>query len=1312
MSSLRYFCLFVLSLFLISESAQAQINGLDYTLQKRRKAEKFDTKRFSDHMFISGGIGANLKLSRDASGIYAGPLTSFYVGKWFTPVIGSRIGLDASYMSVNNGYRANKAGIVGVNWDYLMNLSAFANHYNPDRLFELVGILGVSYHNAFRHASYRHVWGVSGGFQGKFNLSPLVDVFIEPKLSFYGDKMDNNLSWRKYDLFGSVMLGVSYKMVPLENRITTRFFPSFWSNMFMSGGIGIRVLVSKQMLSADVVDWFGPSAQVALGGWITPVSGIRLSVDGGFSNWKAPVNGTHYWLKTAELRADYLLNFNTAFGGYNRNRLFEVIGVAGIEGAYAKKSADKATFAPGVGVGLQGNLRLTKDLDLYIEPRISFYTNKFAGGETLSKLDALTSLNVGITYNTVEREIRKNRDKFANNVFSDNMFIAFSGGLGGIISQPRLGLTTRQALSAKATLSLGKWFTPVSGLRINGTGMIIGSAFPVGRPDRYNAIIAGVDYMFNITSAFTGYKEDRLFNLIVAAGPSAFYRGQKIYPALEAGLQAHFSVTPNWGIFLEPHLLWAANRNALSALTTYKSLLPTVNIGASYTFRGYDRAANRTLFDEGDRSSYFVSVSGGASMYVNNEMFREGHIGPIGRFSLGQWFSPISAWRLSFTGEKIKDNTDRATVYGGVDADYMLNLSTLAAGYNQDRVFTLNGILGAKFGISATPSRELRFIPGVTAGLQGSFRLNPALDLFLEPQASMFLNRFDGIRNQNLIGNVFLGLNYKMKNDRSGTDSKKGKDRFANNVFSDNMFIAISGGFGGIVSRPGLGLSARQALSAKATLSLGKWFTPVSGLRVNGTGMIIGSAFPVVRPDRYNAIIAGIDYMFNLTSAFGGYKEDRLLDLFVAAGPSAFYRGQKIYPALEAGLQARANVTPNWGIFLEPHLLWAINRNALSALTTYKSVLPTANIGFSYTFRGYDRAANRVLFDGESGSSYFISVSGGISMYVNNEMFRDGQAGPIGRISLGRWFSPISAWRLSLSGERVRDQKGEFTVHGGLDADYMLNLSTLAAGYNPDRLFSLSGILGAKFGLAATSSKELRFIPGVTAGLQGSFRVNSVLDIFLEPQASMYFNRFDGIRDQQVVGNVLLGLNYKLKNKSESSSAKGDMENPTFVSAAVGTGVWGNTIVSRNGEVKDKLSFNADIALGRWFNSVSGIRLSLGTNTFRTGVWHDSDKMTVLSLRADYLANLTSCFSGYDPDRFFDMIGIIGVGAAFPTSAADAKTTYTATVGLQAKFNINRKLSLFVEPRGTFFGDKIDGKKCYAKFDAAANLLIGTTYSF
>ncbi len=935
--------MFVLSFFLISESSQAQINGLDYTLQKRRKAEKFDTKRFSDHLFVSGGVGVNMKLSHDVSDVYAGPLASFYLGKWFTPVIGSRIGLDASYMSVNNG---SKVGIVGVNWDYLMNLSAFANRYNPDRLFELVGILGVSYHNAFRHASYRHIWGVNGGFQGKFNLSPLVDVFIEPKLTFYGDKIDNDISWRKYDLFGSVMFGVSYKMVPLEKRITTQFFRSFWDNMFLSGGIGTRVLVSKKMLSADITDWFGPSAQIAIGGWITPVSGVRLSADGGFSNWQSPVNGVHYRLKTVGLRADYLLNFNTAFGGYNRNRLFEVIGVAGIEGAYAKKSADKATFSPGVGLGLQGNLYLTKNLDLYIEPRISFYTNKFAGGETVSKMDALTSLSVGLIYNTAERDVRKNRDEFENKVFSDNMFIAFSGGLGGIVSSPKLGLTTRQALSAKATLSLGKWFTSVSGLRISGTGMIIGSAFPVGKPNRYNTIIAGVDYMFNITSAFTGYKEDRVFNLIAAVGPSAFCRDQKIYPALEAGLQAYFGVTPNWGIFLEPRLLWAADRSALSGLSTYKSFLPT------------------------------------------------------------------------------------------------------------------------------------------------------------------------------------------------------------------------------------------------------------------------------------------------------------------------------------------------------------------------------ANIGFSYTFRGYDRAVNRTLFEGETGSSYFVSVSGGMSMYVNNEMFKDRQVGPIGRFSLGRWFSPISAWRLSLSGERVRNQNGEFSVHGGLDADYMLNLSTLATGYDPDRLFSLSGILGAKFGLVATSSRELRFIPGVTAGLQGTFRVSSALDIFLEPQASMYFNRFDGIRNQLVVGNVLLGLNYKLKNKSGSSSAGDDLENPSFVSAAVGTGVWGNTIVSRSGEAKDKFAFNADVTLGRWFNTVSGLRLSFGTNTFRTGVWHNSDKMTILSLRADYLANLTTCFSGYDPDRLFDMIGVVGVGAAFPTSNSDAKTTYTAIVGLQAKFNINRKLSIFVEPRGAFFGDKIDGKKCPAKFDAAANLLVGTTYAF
>ena len=947
MSSSRYFWLFVLSLFFVSGFTQAQINGLDYTLQKRRKAEKFESGRFSDHMFISGGLGANMKLSREASGIYVGPLASFYVGKWFTPVIGSRVGLDASYMSVNNGFTGNKAGIIGVNWDYLMNLSAFANRYNPDRLFELVGILGISYHNAFRHASYRHVWGLSGGFQGKFNLSPLVDLFIEPELSIYRDNIDDRSSWRKYDLFGSVMLGVSYKMIPVEKRVTTAFFRPFRNNMFISGGVGTRALISRQMFSNGIFDFFGPSAQVAIGGWITPVSGIRFSADGGFSDWKAPVNGVHYRLKTVGLRADYLLNFNTAFGGYNRNRLFEVVGVAGIEGIYAKKSMDKTAIVPGAGIGLQGNLRLTKDIDFYVEPRMSFYTNRLAGGKTVSKLDALGSLSVGIIYNTVEREIRKNQDKFADRVFSDNMFIALSGGLGRIVSRPKLGLSARQALSARATISLGKWFTAISGLRVNGTGMIIGSAFPAGKATRYNAIIAGADYMFNITSVFAGYKEDRLFNLIAAAGPSAFYRNQKVYPALEAGLQAQFNVTSHWNLFLEPHLLWVADRNALSGLSTYKTVLPTVNIGVGYTFRGYDRETSCSLFE------------------------------------------------------------------------------------------------------------------------------------------------------------------------------------------------------------------------------------------------------------------------------------------------------------------------------------------------------------------------------GEKGFSYFASVSGGISTYVNNEMFRNMNVGPIGRISLGRWFSPLSAWRLSLSGEQVEDQSGEFTVHGGLDADYMLNLSTLAAGYNPDRLFSLSGILGAKLGLGVASSyKKIRFIPGISAGLQGAFRVTPALDIFLEPQISTYFNRFDGIRNQVVAGDLLLGLTYKFKNRSERYLNTEKVDNSTFVSAGVGTGVWGNTVVSRIGKVKDKLSFNADVSLGYWFNSISGVRLSFGTNTFRPAVWYDADKMTILSLRSDYLVNLTSCFSGYDPDRLFDMIGIVGVGAAFPTNVTDAKTTYTAIVGMQAKFNINRRLSIFVEPRGSFFGDKVDGKKCSAKFDAAANLLVGTTYSF
>ena len=62
-------------------------------------------------------------------------------GNWLTPVIGLRAGGEYTQWKQGN----TNMHLAGANVDYLINISAFAARYNPKRVFEVIGALGLSY---------------------------------------------------------------------------------------------------------------------------------------------------------------------------------------------------------------------------------------------------------------------------------------------------------------------------------------------------------------------------------------------------------------------------------------------------------------------------------------------------------------------------------------------------------------------------------------------------------------------------------------------------------------------------------------------------------------------------------------------------------------------------------------------------------------------------------------------------------------------------------------------------------------------------------------------------------------------------------------------------------------------------------------------------------------------------------------------------------------------------------------------------------------------------------------------------------------
>ena len=130
------------ALFLmLSVALQAQDYGaLKYMLQKRPANERFESNKFNEHLFFSAGLGPyGLLTSGGQDGM--GMTANAFIGKWFTPVHGARLGATLGYLP-SEVYNS-KIKMVGGSFDYLLNISSLTFGYNEQRRFELLGIAGV-----------------------------------------------------------------------------------------------------------------------------------------------------------------------------------------------------------------------------------------------------------------------------------------------------------------------------------------------------------------------------------------------------------------------------------------------------------------------------------------------------------------------------------------------------------------------------------------------------------------------------------------------------------------------------------------------------------------------------------------------------------------------------------------------------------------------------------------------------------------------------------------------------------------------------------------------------------------------------------------------------------------------------------------------------------------------------------------------------------------------------------------------------------------------------------------------------------------
>lgn len=888
-------CLFALAIPL---SAQVPGSALDHMLQRPKVAKHFENKTFGDHLFVEGGIGANSIVTRSSSHFSTAGLTAqLGIGDWVTPLHGWRLGFQGGKFSGEQ----NSANIMGASLDYLLNITALSvstmrdSTYSNSRMFELIGKAGVDYVYTTNNGVHTNALGAHLGLRGQVNLSRFGYFYLEPMVGLYSDKITQESNWRGYRFAASVAAGLGYR---LQEHTANGVFEDdghFLNHTFVSLTGGPSSLLQS---SGSQTKYAGARVGGYIGKWFSPYSGVRLGALA--STYKQE---GHQHVKALNASVGYLWNMHNTFGGYDPNRTFWVNAVADAS-INASASGDGRKLSPGFGAGLQANFHLAHGVDFFIEPRVDAYKKGYAAyGPVMKKLNAAGSIMAGLSFmqgGDTRTQLARN-DDFKQETAYDHLFL--EAGIGGALpgTSSAAGHPFTYVRPA-AFMGVGKWFNATSGVRLWGQAAQI-----EGREDdRVKTVSVGADYLWNINNAFHGYDPDRRFELIGSLGANLAMHGgeDKVYPGLQAGLKGLWHINRMWGLFIEPQAQIHA-KDYLEQFTTpglRRDVTGTLMAGLQVYLHGYQPTENRERFNETELKSFF-SMAGGTYTNGNGLRSKENY-GLAGRLSYGHWYSPVSAWRLSLTGQANPhaDKHFAALLAGG---DYIADLTTLTYGYNEDRIVSVRALAGMNFGIDYLRGKT-HFDCDIHGGGQLAVRTGRQVELFAEPQVAYRLDKRYDSRMKRIVPQLLLGLNYRLKpvSDKmsvEGTDKKQ----FASASFGTGLYS-------GTVTNMS---PVRRKFSLDFDLSYGQWKTAAHGWQV---GL---SDATIQKHGKGNMHITTLhaDYLRNLLSA-SSTSPFRLTGI---AGVTANIASREGYrPAyafgLELGVQAGVAVNDQIEIFAEP----------------------------------------------------------------------------------------------------------------------------------------------------------------------------------------------------------------------------------------------------------------------------------------------------------------------------------------------------------------------------------------------------------
>ncbi len=903
--------------------------------------------------------------------------------------------------------------------------------------------------------------------------------------------------------------------------------------------------------------------------------------------------------------------------------------------------------------------------------------------------------------------------------FGDHLFLEIGGGVN---------TTFKQWFPLEAdkpgflgNVAIGDWITPEHGVRF---GFTAGTFNTDAKNIR--AVALSADYLMNFSAvASPTYKKPKPveFYGIVGAEANYSYGGasdlsQKYLTGwgVRLGLRGQFRISDYTYAYLEPRIGFYSENLLHSATGRDFRTIGSLSAGFGYRLQPKEYRSRHT--DEADGSflnGMFFSLWGGPYCLLTDISRMKDNTGARLGISGGKWFKNLHAVRINAQvgrgNNQNGHNRFRRYKTLTLSADYMLNLHNAFAGYNPSRRYWLNALAGFSANYSSGVHGNKPSV-GFGGGLQANVRLGSGVDFFLEPRIDVYtqgyVTNFTTTKHHDATAALLAGLSFRRGDDTK--ELRRRNDDFKNHTWFDN--IEIEAGLGALIPAHSYAVDHLSSFfSPKAFVAAGKWFTATSGARVWAEAGMVKSKF--INREKIRNVGFGAEYMWNATNTFYGYRPQRPLELITTLGVN--YNKQNhggSFLGANASLKGVLHVNKIWGFFLEPQARFYNKSYIVGSTPGLNGDLTLAAVaGVQIRANGYRPEIDCGTFHEDGGHS-FVSLAFGAGAN-GNELHWNDQYGIAGRLSYGKWFHPVAAWRANAEAYYKTVGHAHY-VKGTVGADLMLDINAIAFGYDSHRFFTTRLFGGANLGIDRRSGiSQTGFIPDIHAGGQFSFRLSSHVELYAEPLLTYQIREPRGC-----IGSIskfqpkaYLGLNYRFGgNLDEDYKDVARRSKKNFATAAIGTGINTQNFFG-DGNLSEKLTFGIDLAYGRWLTGVSALRVGFSNTSLQ---YTSSEKRQLSSLHFDYMADLTAFATGESSEeKVCRLYGFAGVGvSSYTTKAHKRRWGFGGQAGFQIAFRVAPAFEVFAEPALHVMSASIRADENIRPAEADLKLMVGTKFSF